>query len=107
MENVDVGARDSGRIGSRRDGRNTYRSMVMSEDKKYTATEHLLPTKIFGPNLEGILNAAGFYRRKPLTEEKIEEIWAEFADLAGDLPCGNLSKFVSAIEREHGIKSDE
>ena len=106
MENVDVGAGDSGRSGSGR-GWNTYRGMVMSEDKKYTATEHLLPTKIFGPNLEGILNAAGFYRRKPLTEEKIEEIWAEFADLAGDLPCGNLSKFVSAIEREHGIKSDD
>ena len=31
MENVDVGARDSGRSGSRRDGRNTYRSMVMND----------------------------------------------------------------------------
>jgi len=107
VENVDVGARDSGRIWSGRDGRNTYRSMVMSEDMKYKVTEHLLPLKLLGPNLEEVLNAAGFYRRKPLTEEKIEEIWAEFADLAGDLPCGNLSKFVSAIEREHGIKSDE
>tara|TARA_R110000868_G_scaffold238575_3_gene493060 strand:- start:339 stop:635 length:297 start_codon:yes stop_codon:yes gene_type:complete len=45
--------------------------------------------------------------KKPLTEERIEEIWAEFADLAGDLPCGNLAKFVSAIERAHGINSDE
>jgi uncharacterized protein with PIN domain len=30
VENVDVGARDSGRIGSSRDGWNTYRSMVMN-----------------------------------------------------------------------------
>ena len=34
MENVDVGARDSGRSGSGRDGWNTYRSVVMSEEPK-------------------------------------------------------------------------
>jgi len=34
MENVDVGARDSGRSGSSRDGRNTYRSMVMIKELK-------------------------------------------------------------------------
>ena len=35
-----------------------------------------MPTKIFGPNLEQILNAAGFYRREwvGLTDEDIEGI---------------------------------
>lgn len=35
------------------------------------------PTKIFGPNLEGTLNAAGFYRKKEwvgLTDEDILDI---------------------------------
>ena len=35
-----------------------------------------MPTKIFGPNLEQILNAAGFYRREwvGLTDEEIKEV---------------------------------
>ena len=35
------------------------------------------PTKILGPNLEGTLNAAGFYREKEwvgLTDEEIKDI---------------------------------
>jgi len=47
--------------------------------------ETQMPTKIFGPNLVGILNAAGFYRKKEwvgLTEDEIKEIanncrWSE------------------------------
>ena len=49
----------------------------MSEDMKYEATERLLPLKIFGPNLEEILNAAGFYRKKEwvgLTDDEIEHL---------------------------------
>ena len=80
----------------------------MSEDKKYTATEHLLPTKIFGPNLEGILNAAGFFRRIPLTDEQVYELigplFAGFNECAGD---DREIKLARAIERAHGIKSDE
>ena len=35
-----------------------------------------MPTKIFGPNLEQILNAAGFYRREwvGLTDDEVEFI---------------------------------
>jgi hypothetical protein len=35
-----------------------------------------MPTKIFGPNLEQILNAAGFYRREwvGLTDDEIKEV---------------------------------
>jgi hypothetical protein len=35
-----------------------------------------MPAKIFGPNLEQILNAAGFYRREwvGLTDEEIKEV---------------------------------
>jgi hypothetical protein len=39
--------------------------------------ETQIPTKIVGPNLVGILNAAGFYRKKEwvgLTDEEIDEI---------------------------------
>lgn len=80
----------------------------MSEDKKYTATEHLLPTKIFGPNLEGILNAAGFYRRKPLTDAQVNELigplFVGFNDCAGD---DREMRLARAIEQAHGIKSDD
>ena len=36
-----------------------------------------IPTKLFGPNLEQILNAAGFYKREwvGLTQDEIEEIY--------------------------------
>jgi hypothetical protein len=122
MENVDVGSGDSGRSGSSRDGRNTYRSMVMIKEEIRFA----LPTReqaitlandmVDGPGLVQKIHIGMSEKpvcwlvdkpKKPLSAEIIEEIWAEFADLAGDLPCGNLSKFVSAIEREHGIKSDD
>jgi len=53
-------------------------------DKALTAARELqqelakpeMPAKIFGPNLEQILNAAGFYRREwvGLTDEDIEGI---------------------------------
>ena len=41
------------------------------------------PTKILGPNLEGTLNAAGFYRKKEwvgLTEEEATELWERIDD---------------------------
>ena len=74
----------------------------MSEDMKYEATERLLPLKIFGPNLEEVLNAAGFYKREPLTEEQVKACLSD----AVRLPAGWLT-FARAIERAHGIKSDE
>ena len=80
----------------------------MSEDMKYEATERLLPLKIFGPNLEEVLNAAGFYKREPLTDAQvnalIEPLFAGFNDCAGD---DREIKLARAIERAHGIKSDE
>jgi hypothetical protein len=54
------------------------------------------PTKIFGPNLEQVLNSAGFYKRQPLTEEEIVEI-------AWDWKSGGPIDFARAIERKHGI----
>ena len=33
------------------------------------------PTKIFGPNLEELLNGAGFYRKKEWVGLTDEEIW--------------------------------
>ena len=103
MENVDVGAGDSDRRGSRRDGRNTYRSMVM----KYKVTERLLPLKLLGPNLEEVLNAAGFYRRKPLTDAQVNEMIGEFIDFNSCAGDDREMRLARAIERAHGIKSDE
>ncbi len=39
-------------------------------------TKHEMPTKLFGPNLEQILNAAGFYRREwvGLTDAEMHKI---------------------------------
>jgi hypothetical protein len=44
-----------------------------------TPTINKMPTKIFGPNLEQILNAAGFYRRQwvGLTDEQLSETYNE------------------------------
>ena len=44
--------------------------------------ETQMPTKICGPNLVGILNAAGFYRKKEwvgLTDEEISQLYTEHA----------------------------
>ena len=46
-------------------------------DLEAALLETQIPTKIVGPNLVGILNAAGFYRKKEwvgLTDEEIDEI---------------------------------
>jgi hypothetical protein len=45
--------------------------------------ETQIPTKIVGPNLVGILNAAGFYRKKEwvgLTDDEITEIRLKMFD---------------------------
>ena len=52
------------------------------------------PTKIFGPNLEEILNSAGFYRKaewQGLTDEEIDKLWDEHCSTP-------WSELVSAIE---------
>jgi hypothetical protein len=40
------------------------------EELKVELAKPEIPTKIFGPNLEEILNAAGFYRRDVSTKQK-------------------------------------
>ena len=58
-----------------------------------------MPKKILGPNLEQVLNAAGFYKRQPLTEDEISEI---------AMSCSFVSEsdtyFARAIEKAHGIE---
>jgi len=47
-----------------------FKNKVDKADNKY-------PTKLFGPNLEQVLNAAGFYKKKEwvgLTYEEMQEI---------------------------------
>jgi hypothetical protein len=53
------------------------------------------PAKIFGPNLEQILNSAGFYKRQPLTDSTLWEMWVESPS--------DVLRFARAIERKHGI----
>jgi hypothetical protein len=58
-----------------------------------------MPTKIFGPNLEEILNAAGFYRREwvGLTEDEVFEF----------LSCGvygreDINNIEEVLRRKNG-----
>jgi len=65
-------------------------------DLEAALAETQMPTKIFGPNLVGILNAAGFYRKKEwvgLTDEEI-------ADIANSCRWSNTyhADFARAIE---------
>jgi transcriptional antiterminator len=62
------------------------------------------PTKLFGPNLEQILNAAGFYRQRELvnlTDEEIEEIAKK---LVNDAAYCTLH-FAVAIQRKFRRKN--
>jgi hypothetical protein len=55
--------------------------------------ETQMPTKICGPNLVGILNAAGFYRKKEwvgLTDDEVNLIYAE--------PQTHVGQYAKAIE---------
>jgi hypothetical protein len=56
------------------------------------------PTKIFGPNLEEVLNSAGFYRKKEwqgLTDDEIKEIVGPWGSLPID---GYTRKLFDQIE---------
>ena len=57
-----------------------------------------MPKTICGPNLEEVLNAAGFYKRKPLSEATIDT----FSRDKNGLPNSHL-EFARAIEAAHGI----
>ena len=51
----------------------TLRDLLELKQLVTTMMEFKTPTKVFGPNLEQVLNAAGFYRKKEwvgLTEEE-------------------------------------
>ena len=53
------------------DTQENLNAMVLKHEQQMM--EFKTPTKIFGPNLEQVLNAAGFYRKKEwvgLTEEE-------------------------------------
>ena len=74
------------------------------------------PTKIFGPNLEGTLNAAGFYKKinsagfykkkewVGLTEQQIKILLSDSKCWIGD-DCSmpNLTYIIRAVEKAHGI----
>ena len=52
------------------------------DELRAALAETQMPTKICGPNLVGILNAAGFYRKKEwvgLTDEEITQLYTEHA----------------------------
>ena len=74
------------------------------------------PTKIFGPNLEGTLNAAGFYKKinaagfykkkewVGLTEQQIKILLSDSKCWIGD-DCSmpNLTYIIRSVEKAHGI----
>lgn len=60
-----------------------------------------MPTKIVGPNLEQILNAAGFYRREwvGLTDEDINKSW-EWAQKSSPYGVTRIETFAKSIEAQ-------
>ena len=69
-------------------------------DKAYEEHKHEWPTKICGPNLVGILNAAGFYKKEAwvgLTDDEFHDLqikhvddpWANFKAIASKLKDKN------------------
>jgi hypothetical protein len=56
-----------------------------------------MPKTLCGPNLEEVLNAAGYYKRKPLTEAEV------YALVDATLEHGRCA-LARALERAHGIE---
>ena len=50
-------------------------------DAAYEEYKHKVPTKICGPNLVGILNSAGFYKKEP--EMSRDKDYADYCEKAG------------------------
>lgn len=63
-----------------------------------------MPKTICGPNLEEVLNAAGFYKLNPLTDTDIGIIYLECLAIPVPKLQKDLNiKFARAIEKAHGI----
>jgi hypothetical protein len=57
-----------------------------------------MPKTLCGPNLEEVLNAAGFYKREPLTEDEIDGMAINYDGLPN-----SFLELARAIEKAHGI----
>ena len=71
-----------------------FKNKVDEADNKY-------PTKLFGPNLEQVLNAAGLYKKKEwvgLTDEDIENCFDESCHLKVVDPKGGIKGSVNIFE---------
>ena len=78
------------------------------DELRAALAETQMPTKICGPNLVGILNAAGFYRKKEwvgLTDEEIDEIGRVV--IGFNSLSGWENEFGLAIETKLLEKNDE
>jgi hypothetical protein len=72
--------------------------VAMTQDRSTKITD--TPTKLMGPNLEGILNAAGFVKQKEwvgLTSEEIMEITG-VTSADSDWNVTIVNKWIRAIE---------
>jgi len=73
-------------------------------DLEAALAETQMPTKIFGPNLVGILNAAGFYRKKEwvgLTDDEITKLHHEIkAQLMGTYKTEDIYRAIETKLRE-------
>ena len=58
-----------------------------------------MPKTLCGPNLEEVLNTAGFFKRKPLTEDEIDAIAIYYDGLPN-----SFLELARAIEAAHGIR---
>jgi hypothetical protein len=80
----------------------TYNAMLQPLETRDALRARLadeMPTKIFGPNLEEILNAAGFFKKKEWVGLTDEEVSKTIGDVIGFNSCvGWEEEFTRAIE---------
>jgi hypothetical protein len=76
-----------------------YRHKVIKDIEAELAKPEM-PTKIFGPSLEEILNAAGFYRREwvGLTDDDWGQLWQDFEDACDE---GEVA-YQEEAQKKHG-----
>ena len=74
-------------------------------DKAYEEYKHKVPTKICGPNLVGILNSAGFYKKEPEMNTKdmqekayYEKMVAQREDMMPQTPTSPIRNAVELLD---------
>jgi len=86
----------------------TLEEIILDFKNKVDDSNNKYPTKLFGPNLEQVLNAAGFYKKKEWVGLTGEEIWEACMESPVELDCSAdelyvISRIIEAKLKEKNI----